>query len=265
MKGAKLFSVMNVKGYFLNEQREFSILFLSTIKWIFLSILLGMAAVFGFFIALIARLFINLSFCMEKLGEKIDHQISYWFTPLVGGLVLVVFGVLGFIPALGVGMTTIQQVMAGKSVPWILWVIKILAVTITLGMGGSGGVVTPMFFIGSVFGMNFAHLFSLNSSFWSQVGLVTFLGAYANTLLSAVIMACELFGFHHAIPVMLAVTVAYKLLGHRSIHSSQLLLITKSMSIDVPLGEPVVNAQAGCVPNRNTAGKRLFDSIPFRI
>ena len=256
---------MNVKGYFLNEQREFSILFLSTIKWIFLSILLGMAAVFGFFIALIARLFINLSFCMEKLGEKIDHQISYWFTPLVGGLVLVVFGVLGFTPALGVGMTTIQQVMAGKSVPWILWVIKILAVTITLGMGGSGGVVTPMFFIGSVFGMNFAHLFSLNSSFWSQVGLVTFLGACANTPLSAVIMACELFGFHHAIPVILAVTVAYKLLGHRSIYPSQLLLITKSMSIDVPLGEPVVNAQAGCIPKRKNVGKRSLDNIPFRI
>jgi H+/Cl- antiporter ClcA len=155
--------------------------------------------------------------------------------------------------------------MAGESVPWILWIIKILAVTITLGMGGSGGVVTPMFFIGSIFGMNFAHLFSLNSPFWSQVGLVTFLGACANTPLSAVIMACELFGFSHAIPVILAVTVSYKLLGHRSIYPSQLLLITKSMSIDVPLGEPVVNAQAGFIPNRNIAGKRLFDSIPFRI
>lgn len=110
-------------------------------------------------------------------------------------------------------------------------------------MGGSGGVVTPMFFIGSVLGMSFAHLFSLDTAFWSQIGLAVFLGACANTPIAATIMAAELFGFDRAVVALLSVVVAYKLLGHRSIYPSQLLFISKSLSIDVSLGRAVGELQ----------------------
>jgi len=201
------------------------------------------ALIFGVIIAVVARLFINLTYWIERFGDLLNRKLAFWVPPIVGGLALIGAALLGYKEALGVGMEVVERVVEGEIFPGELWFVKILLVALTLGMGGSGGVVTPMFFIGSVLGMSFAKLFALDVAFWSQIGLAVFLGACANTPIAATIMAAELFGFDRAVVALLSVVVAYKLLGHRSIYPSQLLFISKSLSIDVPLGRTVGELQ----------------------
>ncbi len=66
--------------------------------------------------------------------------------------------------------------------------------SITLNFGGSGGIVTPIFFIGATSGTLLAKLFNLDISTFSAIGLVSLLAGAANTPISASIMAIELFG-----------------------------------------------------------------------
>jgi len=205
------------------------------------------AVAFGVVVALVARLFINLTYWTERFGDLLGRKLAFWVPPLLGGAALIGAALLGYKEALGVGMEVIEKAVQGNIFPGELWFVKIVLVALTLGMGGSGGVVTPMFFIGSVLGMSFARLFSLNTAFWSQIGLAAFLGACANTPIAATIMAAELFGFDRAVVALLSVVVAYKLLGHRSIYPSQLLFMSESLSIDVPLGRAVGELQQKAV------------------
>jgi H+/Cl- antiporter ClcA len=65
---------------------------------------------------------------------------------------------------------------------------------ITLSFGGSGGIVTPIFFAGSTAGLSFAYVFSLNAGTFAAIGLVSVLVGSANTPIAASNMAVELFG-----------------------------------------------------------------------
>ena len=72
---------------------------------------------------------------------------------------------------------------------------KIIFTGITLNFGGSGGIVTPIFFIGTTSGTLFARIFSMDDiATFSAIGFVSLLAGAANTPTATSIMAVELFG-----------------------------------------------------------------------
>ena len=121
----------------------------------------------------------------------------------------------------------------GRVSPWA-WLWKILMTVLTLSCGGSGGVVTPIFFIGAAAGSAFAQFFSLNPITYASWGLVGVLAGSANAPLASTIMAVELLG-GQAAPFAAVVSVtSFMIVGHRSVYPSQLLQRSKSSLLDVP-------------------------------
>src|SRR4029077_16604720 len=98
-----------------------------------------------------------------------------------GGSVLVALYLVVGDQYAGLGTDTINGVLAG-TMPIIgaAFLFKILATAVTLEVGGSGGIVTPIFFIGATSGAALAPLFGVPSGFLAAFGFVAVLAAAAN-------------------------------------------------------------------------------------
>jgi H+/Cl- antiporter ClcA len=140
----------------------------------------------------------------------------------------------------GLGTDTINGVLAGTTtVVSAAFLFKILATAITLESGGSGGIVTPIFFVGATSGAALAPLFGVPSSLLAAFGFVAVLAAAANTPLAAAVMAIELLPPSEGVYAALAAATAFLMVGHRSVYASQKLGFSKSAGLDVTLGGPV--------------------------
>jgi H+/Cl- antiporter ClcA len=140
----------------------------------------------------------------------------------------------------GLGTDTINGVMAGTT-PVLAWgfLLKILATSITLETGGSGGIVTPIFFVGATSGAALAPFFGAPTTFLAAVGLVAMLAAAANTPIAAAVMAMELLPGPEGVYAALAAATAFLMVGHRSVYASQKIGLSKSAGLDVQLGGPI--------------------------
>lgn len=116
------------------------------------SLEIGPYILLGLLTGLVAVGFIRLLYRLEDAVANIP--IKGWVkTPVV--LLSIGLIVLWFPQVYGVGYDTITQVLTGAT-PWHLLVllvpIKMLATSITLAAGGSGGIFAPSLFLGAVFG-----------------------------------------------------------------------------------------------------------------
>jgi CIC family chloride channel protein len=146
--------------------------------------------------------FIKVLYFSEDFADKIP--IKGWLkTPLI--LLLVGVMVMYFPQVYGVGYDTITQVLKGEMLWYMLLLlipIKMLATSVTLAAGGSGGVFAPSLFLGAVFGGLFG---TLMHSFFPDVVLSS--GAYAVVGMSAMVA-----GTTHA--PLTAFLVIFEMTGH---------------------------------------------------
>lgn len=202
-------------------------------EWIFLKTILC-----GVFCGIAALALIE----AMHLSEYAFARLRGWkpLRALVGGALLALIGGLVSPRYLGLGLETMESGLNGRSLSADACLWKIVATAITLGCGGSGGVVTPIFFIGTTVGNLFARLFGgAYYATYSAIGMVALLAGAANTPISASVMAIELFGPQIASYAALACAVSFIMVGHRSVYPSQVLVVQKSPSLDVPTGKPV--------------------------
>jgi len=178
---------------------------------------------------------------MLRLGEKISGQLKIWqpLKGIIGGALLVALTYLFSTKYLGLGLETIEACLRGGATDWYAFLVKPLFTSITLSFGGSGGIVTPIFFIGSTAGAFFADIFHLNTVTFAAIGFVSVLAGAANTPIAASIMAVELFGPALAPYATVACVVSFLITGHRSVYPSQVLSISKSSSLQVELGKEI--------------------------
>lgn len=154
-----------------------------------------------------------------------------------GGASLVVLYLLSGEQYAGLGTDTINGILAGTTtVFWGAFLIKILATSITLETGGSGGIVTPIFFIGAASGAALAPLFGVAPGMLAAFGFVSVLAGAANTPLAAAVMSIELLPGSAGVYAALAAATAFLMVGHRSVYASQKLGLSKSGGLDVALG-----------------------------
>src|SRR5581483_10778588 len=157
----------------------------------------------------------------------------------------------------GVGYPVMNRVFAGHYVLWfiaLLMVGKIVASSLTLSIGGSGGVFAPSLFIGATggtaFGVIARHLFGPAVGPAAVYGVVAMGGVFAAAAqapLTAIASVAEMTGnFTLTLPIMLGSGVAAALskrLSHGSIYTTKLL--RRGIDIERPrpaavLGLPTV-------------------------
>jgi H+/Cl- antiporter ClcA len=207
-------------------------------------IMLACGALFG----LIALLFIESLRFFERALRRFERRP--YLLAAAGGAALVLLYVVAGDAYAGLGTDTINGVLAGTT-PIVAgaFLIKILATSITLETGGSGGVVTPIFFIGATSGAALARLFDMPATFLAAAGLVAMLAAAANTPIAAAVMAMELLPGPEGVYAALAAATAFLMVGHRSVYASQKIGFSKSAGLDLELG--------GAIGDVNRASLRI--------
>ncbi|GCD10781.1 chloride channel protein [Clostridium tagluense] len=211
---------------------------------------------FGIFIGIAARFFIAFINFVEKIFGKIR-----FYNPLkgiIGGLIIIVFVVLVGSDYIGIGEEVIQRAMAGDKLNGFSSLFKMFTTAITLSSGGSGGILTPMLYIGSSLGNTWAAIFNQNLAFFSAIGMAAFFGCCANTPIAAIIIALELFGHSTGIYTSIACVVAYLIMGHTSIYPTQILVTSKSPSIKYDTNKEIINSKSKDVVLKYSFQKKLF-------
>ena len=146
--------------------------------------------------------------------------------PAVGGLGVGLLAV-AFPQVIGGGYGWIQEAMDGRLPLMIMFALvfaKLLAFSLTVSSGGSGGVFAPTLFVGAMVGGVMAKLFGQPSAAMVVVGMAAVFGGAARVPIATLLMVTEMTGgYQLLVPAALAVTLSYliqKLLSSRIKYNS---------------------------------------------
>lgn len=161
--------------------------------------------------------------------------IPAWLKPAIAGLLVGLLGLL--IPGvLGTGYGWLQRAMTPAGLESMtLWMIlalpaaKIVATSLTIGSGGSGGIFGPGMVIGGFVGASVWILASglpgvpASPAPYVIVGMTACFGSAAHAPLAMILMVAEMTGTLELIlPAMIAMGLATLIVGDRSIYEHQL-------------------------------------------
>jgi chloride channel protein, CIC family len=204
-----------------------------------LVVVLGLAA------ALIGTGFHAILYKVEDICDAAWKGRPEWARPAVGGVLLGL--VLLALPQMyGVGYPVMSQAIAGNEALWFLLLLmagKMLTASLTIGIGGSGGVFAPSLFTGAMAGTAFGiiadHLFGPAAGPAAIYGVIAMGAVFASAAqapLTAIASVAEMTGNYGLIlPVMLAVGVATGLarrLSYGTIYTRKLL--RRGIDIELP-------------------------------
>ncbi len=172
--------------------------------------------IFGFIAALIGWVFIKVLYKSEDIFDSI--RLPSYIKPAIGGLLLGVLG-LYFPQIFGVGYPSIEQALNGNMAPFLilgLVGLKILATSLSLGSGGSGGVFAPSLFIGAMLGSSFGFLLqylfpsaNISTGAYAMVGMGAVFAGAAQAPITAIMILFEMTGDYKIIlPLMIACVIA---------------------------------------------------------
>jgi chloride channel protein, CIC family len=175
-------------------------------------------------------------YAMEDRVGAVWRGRPEWARPVVGGIVLGLL-LLALPQMYGVGYPVMDSVIAGHVVLGLVLVLlvgKIVATSLTLSIGGSGGVFAPSLFIGTMTGMAFGtvahHLFGPAigpPALYAVVAMGGVFAAAAQAPLTAIASVVEMTGnFTLTLPIMLASGIAAALskqISYGSIYTTKLL------------------------------------------
>lgn len=187
----------------------------------------------GFLAAFTGWIFIKALYKCEDLFDAL--RIPSFAKPAIGGLIL---GIIGFyFPQIfGVGYGSIELTLKGQLAPLIvlgLVGLKIIATSLTLGSGGSGGVFAPSLFIGAMLGSSFGSLIHfifpaipISPGAFALVGMAAVFAGAAQAPISAMLILFEMTGDYKIIlPLMIACvisTLVIKRISRDSIYTLKL-------------------------------------------
>jgi CIC family chloride channel protein len=189
-------------------------------------------AVLGVACAVFAHLLFKVFFTVHDAFER--FSIPFFIKPAIGGLATGVVGM--FLPSvLGVGYGWSQIALDQNyqlfpvALMFLAIFAEILAMSLTLGSGGSGGIFGPCVVTGTLIGATFGYyalqIFpgaGINPSSFAIVGMMAFFGAAAKSPLAVIVMIAEMTGGYGLLaPSMIAVLVAYLLSGNSSVFFNQ--------------------------------------------
>jgi len=197
----------------------------------------------GLFFGFVSDIVITAVTHTHHIIKKI--KISMYFKAFIGGTVIVFLTYIVGEQYIGLGLDTIEQALSQnpsqyQDLHWYTFLLKLVFTSLSLGSGGSGGVITPIFYIGATSGNFFGSIISPDHiPLFAALGFVSVVAATTNTPIASTIMAVELFGIDIAHYAALSAVISFLISGHRSIFSSQILAMKKSEMLSIKIGEEV--------------------------
>lgn len=189
----------------------------------------------GIICGIISVLFIKVLYGFEDIFKSIKGVPEY-FKPVLGGFLIGCIG-LYFPQIFGVGYESIELAIAGKIVlatTAALVLLKLLATSITIGSGGSGGLFAPGLFIGSMLGATMGYIFNfmfpdtvITPAAYALVGMGGVLAGSAHAPMTAIVMIFEMSNNYQIIlPLAIACvisSVVAKSINNENIYAAKLL------------------------------------------
>ncbi|MEM4710547.1 MAG: chloride channel protein [Candidatus Woesearchaeota archaeon] len=194
-----------------------------------------------------------------KYSKEFSKRIKVWL-PLKAFIAGSIIAILAFLFSriyLGLGLEYVEAILEGTKIVWYAFLLKMLFTSLTLNFGGSGGLITPILFIGSSAGMLLGIILGLDTATFAAIGLIAVLAGVANTPIAASIMAIELFGIGLGKYAAVAAVISFLVTGYRSLYPSQILSINKSSSIKIVKGRKISNVKVDV----NTKNNKLLGYV----
>jgi CIC family chloride channel protein len=203
-------------------------------------------AVLGVLAGAIGVAFTRVLYLVEDVCDRVWRGPE-WLRPAIGGILL--GGLLLVLPEMyGVGYPVLGRGVAGGYAVWFLLALlagKMIATSLTIGIGGSGGVFAPSLFIGAMFGAAYGSVLHDAApglagpvGAYGLIGMGAVFAGAARAPITAVIILFELTGEYTVIlPLMAAIALATgvsHLLGRDTIYTLKL----RRRGIDLDQSEP---------------------------
>lgn len=216
---------------------------------------IGFYFILGALGGIVAYLFIKGLYFSEDFFDN-RLKIPGYIKPAIGGLIVGVMA-LEFPQIMGVGYDSINNALYGNMIWYIAFILifmKIIATSITLGSGGSGGIFAPSLFMGAMLGYFFGafvhQYFPDITATPGAYALVAMGGLVAGTTrapITAIIIVFELTNDYHIIlPLMITCimsTIISSKLSRESIYTLKLVMrnigIKEGMETNVMASIPV--------------------------
>ncbi|WP_407342785.1 chloride channel protein [Pengzhenrongella phosphoraccumulans] len=174
-------------------------------------------AVLGLLAGVVGVMFTRILYVIEDVCDRIWHGPE-WLRPAVGGFAL--GGLLLLLPEMyGVGYPVLGKSIAGSyGVAFLVLLLfgKIFATSLTIGIGGSGGVFAPSLFIGAMLGSAYGEVLRViapdiagSPGVYGLIGMGAVFAGAAKAPITAVVILFELTGEYTIIlPLMVAIVLA---------------------------------------------------------
>jgi CIC family chloride channel protein len=217
--------------------------------------------------------FTRILYLIEDICDRLWRGPE-WLRPAIGGFAL--GGLLLVLPEMyGVGYPVLGKSIAGAyTIGFLLLLLvgKMVATSLTIGIGGSGGVFAPSLFIGAMLGSAYGQLLHLiapgvagSPGVYALIGMGAVFAGAAKAPITAVIILFELTGEYTIIlPMMVAIVLASAtshLLSRDSIYTFKLRRRGVDISIS-PEAEQVAAITVGQI--MEPVGASLRDSAALR-
>jgi len=173
-------------------------------------------AILGLLAGLVALLFIKTLYGLEDFFERL--KMNGMVKTMIGGLIIGIMGI--FVPHIyGVGYNTMNLALLGH-LPWMMMLalifVKMLATSVSLGSGGSGGIFAPSLFLGTMTGGFFGSVihmwmpqYSATSGAYSLVGMGAVVAGATHAPITAILIIFELTNDYKIIlPLMISTIIA---------------------------------------------------------
>jgi CIC family chloride channel protein len=176
---------------------------------------LPLYSVLGIICAVVGVIFIRFFYAVEERFEALE--IPSWSKPALGGLLMGVVALFSR-DVMGVGYDTIDAILKHDTGFILLFLVglKIIATSLTLGSGGSGGLFVPSLYIGAATGGFFGWFVNLifpsmtgGSGAYGLVAMSAMLAATIRAPLTAILIIFEITQSYTVIlPLMLSAIIA---------------------------------------------------------
>jgi CIC family chloride channel protein len=230
----------------------------------------------GVLASLVGLGFVRVLYAGEDVADRVWRGPD-WLRPAVGGVLLGLL-LLAVPEMYGVGYPVLQRAVAGHYAILLLIALlaaKVLATSLTMWIGGSGGVFAPSLFMGAMLGSAYGaiahHLMphiATAAGAYGLVGMGAVFAAAARAPITAVIIIFELTGDYQIIlPLMFAIVIATALsntLTRDTIYT--LKLRRRGIDVDTPtvtnlMAQLTVGDAMGQLPQPLTRDQSLRDAL----
>ncbi len=222
--------------------------------------------ILGLLSGLVALLFIHSMDKTEHFFEK-NLKVHPWLKPAIGGFLVGIIGLV-FPQIFSNGYAPMGEALMGEMVLWLMFslvFLKILATSLTLGSGGSGGIFAPALYIGAMLGGTFGTIINMLFPFmtakpgaYALVGMGAVLAAAAHAPLTNILLLFELTGDYHIIlPIMVACIMSTLTIRALSPHSIFSIGLHKK-GITIEAGKEVIVLQSLKVKDAMTTNLEII-------